>query len=497
MTLKMKNRRILTVCLTGAMVLCGGPRAAALPMTLEEVIGTARTRSVPALEARAAFVSDYWAWRSYQASRLPSILLYGNLGGFDRSLRLLQDPESGKLVYTSNYNMENSLGLMARQNVTFTGGTLSLYTDLTRLDQFTTGEQTWYSQPVTVSYRQPLFAYNQFKWDKLISPKEYERAKRVYLESMEDVTLRAVELYFGVMAAQKRYDVSCVNFENTERLLAIARERMALGTQTRDEYLQLELRMLSDSLAISEYDVALRKARMTLNSLLGLDETREVVPVLEEDLPAIEMDFDLVLRKASENSSFNLTNSINVLNAEAAIAKAKADRGISMQLDARFGLSKTAPELKGVYRDLLDQEVVGLSFTVPILDWGEGKGRVKKAEAAADVVRAQVEQAENDKRISLYTSVGQFNNQRQLCEVSRRAAAIAQERYELVMDKFRSGKATVLDLNTARSESDAAVQKYVEDISSFWTYYYTLRKLTLYDFLGGDDLTVDYEEMTN
>ena len=90
-------------------------------MTLEEVIGEARTQSVQALQARAAFVSDYWAWRSYQASRLPSLSLYGTLGSFDRSLRLLQDPQSGELLYTSNYNMENSIGLRARQNITFTG----------------------------------------------------------------------------------------------------------------------------------------------------------------------------------------------------------------------------------------------------------------------------------------------------------------------------------------------------------------------------------------
>ena len=478
----------------GMLLACAG--AQAQPMTLEEVIGTARTQSVPALQARAAFVSDYWAWRSYQASRLPSLSLYGTLGSFDRSLRLLQNYETGEMVYTSNYNMENSLGLRVRQNLPFTGGTLSLYTDLTRIDQFASGGTTWYAQPVTLSYSQPLFAYNQFKWDKLISPKEYERAKRTYLESMEDVTLRAVDRFFGVMEAQKRYEVSCTNYDNTSQMLRIARERLSLGSVTRDEYLQLELRQLSDSIAVNENGVALREARMQLNSLLGLGETLQIEPVLEEDLPAVLMDYGLVLEKASENSSFELDNAINLLNAEAAIAQAKASRGITMQLNARFGLSKTAPELQGVYRDLLNQEVVGLTFTVPILDWGEGKGRVKKAEAAAEVVKAQVEQAENDKRISLYTAVGQFNNQRQLCDVSRRAAAIAQERYGLVMDKFRSGKASVTDLNTARGESDDAVQKYIRDISSFWSYYYTLRKLTLYDFLTGEDLTVDYEEMT-
>ena len=489
----MKNRILILVT---AIACFACVPAHAQPMTLEAVIAEARTQSVSALQARAAFVSDYWAWRSYQASRLPSLSLYGTLGSFDRSLRLLQKPETGEMVYTSNYNMENSLGLRARQNIPFTGGTLSLYTDLTRIDQFASGGKTWYAQPVTLSYSQPLFAYNQFKWDKLISPKEYERAKRTYLESMEDVTLRAVDRFFGVMEAQKRYDVSLTNYDNTSQMLRIARERLALGSVTRDEFLQLELRMLSDSIAINENFVALRKARLQLNSLLGLDETREIETVLEEDLPPVLMDYDLVLRKAAENASFELDNAISVLNAESAIAQAKAARGITMQLNARFGLSKTAPDLQGVYRDLLNQEVVGLTFTVPILDWGEGKGRVKKAEAAAEVVKAQVEQAENDKRISLYTAVGQFNNQRQLCDVSRRAAAIAQERYALVMDRFRSGSASVTELNTARSESDDATQKYVRDIASFWNYYYTLRKLTLYDFLQGDDLAVDYDEMT-
>lgn len=276
-----------------------------------------------------------------------------------------------------------------------------------------------------MTYSQPIFAYNRFKWDKIISPKQYEMAKRTYLEAMEDVTLAAVTDYFEVMVAQKILETAVTNYENTSRMLGIARERLGLGSVTRDEYLQLELRMLNDSISIDEDRVALQKARIQLNSLLGFDESQAVETVLEEDLPGVEIDYDLVLRKSSENSSFNLDNEISVLNAESAIAQAKADRGITMQLNARFGLSNSARDIQETYRNLLEQEVVGLSFAIPIFDWGEGKGRVKKAEAAADVVRAQVEQAENDKRIALFTAVGQFNNQRRLCDVSRRASAIA------------------------------------------------------------------------
>lgn len=62
-------------------------------MSLDQVIYTARNQSVEALEARQAFISTYWAYRSYKASRLPSFYLYGDIMNFDRSLTLLQNPD--------------------------------------------------------------------------------------------------------------------------------------------------------------------------------------------------------------------------------------------------------------------------------------------------------------------------------------------------------------------------------------------------------------------
>lgn len=474
-----------------------GAELGAQEMNLDNVIDIARSRSVPALAAKSEFVSSYWAWRAYQASRLPSLYMYGTLGGFDRSLRLLQSAETGNLIYKPNYNMENSVGLQAVQNITATGGTLYLYSQLTRIDQFgDNARASWYTQPLNLSYKQPLFAYNRFKWEKRISPKEYEKAKRNYIESLEDINLKAVDLYFNLMLASRNLSVAESNFLNTSKMLDIAARRLSLGTVTRDDYLQLELRVLNDSISINENRVELSKARMELNSLLGLDESYEIVPVLDEELPGIVIDYEQVLEKSGSNSSFELGGEINMLNAEAAVEQAKADRGITMQLNATFGLTNTSDDLPAVYKNLLDQEVLGLTFSFPIFDWGQGRGKVKKAEAAADVIRATVEQERNDRRITLYTAVGQFNNQRQMCSVSRRAEAIARERYELVMEKFRNGNATVTDLNTARSESDEAIRKYVNDLNNYWTYYYTLRRYTLYDFVNGRDLDVSFEEMT-
>lgn len=465
-------------------------------MTLEEAIGTARAQSVAALQARHAFVSTYWAYRSYLASRLPSLSLYGNLMNFDRSLTLLQSYEDGTFRYTNSYNLQNSLGLSITQNITFTGGRLSVYSDLRRIDQFGTLKNlTWYSQPITVSYYQPLFTYNQFKWDKLIEPKEYERGRRQFIESMEDVAIDAAEAYFDLIAAIRNHDASVTNFSNTVKMRSVAGERLKLGTVSRDEYLQLELRALNDSIAMGENLVKVREAQMALNSILGYDESVEVSPVIDDALPVIHIEYDLVLDKALRNSTFNLENEIKELDAASAVAKAKADRGISVSLNARFGLSQSGVGLPDVYRNLLNQEVVGLTFSVPIFDWGLGKGKVQKAKAAEEVVKAQNLQDENDFRRRIFTAVGQFNNQRQQCVASKRAMEIASERYSLMMDKFRTGNATVTDLTNAQNDSDAALSKYVSDLGNFWSYYYTLRKLTLYDFLSGRDIDINVKEM--
>ena len=77
-------------------------------MNLSETIHIARNQSVEALEARQAFISTYWAYRSYKASRLPSFYLYGDIMNFDRSLTLLQNYEDGSLNYVSTNNIQNS-----------------------------------------------------------------------------------------------------------------------------------------------------------------------------------------------------------------------------------------------------------------------------------------------------------------------------------------------------------------------------------------------------
>ena len=312
---------------------------------------------------------------------------------------------------------------------------------------------------------------------------------------MEDITVQAVSYYFSLLLSKTRHTIAVKNYGNTKSLYSIAEERLKLGSITNDELLQLQLRMLNDSLAINDTALAVREQRMRFNSYLRYSENVDIDPVLDEQIPAIEIDYVTVLDKALENSSFNAGNQLRALNAEAGIAQAKAERGATATINARFGLSQTGEEFRTAYSNLLDQEVIGLQFSIPLFDWGMGKGRVRMAKARADMVRNQIEQDETDYRHTIYTLIEQFHNQRNQCIVAARAREVAESRYAMAMENFRRGTVSVTDMNTAQTEKDQASQTYVSALADFWNYYYSLRRKTLYDFISHTDISVEFDRL--
>ena len=119
-----------------------------IQLTLDEVISTAREQSVPALRAKHQFVVSYWRYRTYKAQFLPSLNLTADLGQYNRSLIAVQNSETGKINYVDNNNLKNSLTLSIDQAIPFTGGSVSIYSSLSRLDQFSPDDYiTYNTQP--------------------------------------------------------------------------------------------------------------------------------------------------------------------------------------------------------------------------------------------------------------------------------------------------------------------------------------------------------------
>lgn len=464
-------------------------------VTLSNAIRIAQENSLDAKSARFSFLASYWNYRSFKAELLPSINLRGGLMNYNRSLVEARNYDDGRLSYVSNNTLSNSLTLSVDQQIAATGGTVSLMSYLHRLDQFTYKEKTYNSQPLRVSYTQPLRAFNSLKWQKKTAPLEYVIAQKRYATAMQDIAIRVTKLFFNVLYAQSDYLQSKATLADRETLYAMAQERLELGTTTKSEVLQMELSVLNARVAEGSNRITLDDAMYNLFSYLRVTdfEASELVPPY--NVPDLVVGMGDVLQKAIANSSHTQELRLEMLNAERTLAQAKANKGLQVSLSGELGFIQTADNFAETYQKLLDNEIIGLTLRLPIFDWGVGKGRIRMAQAQLEVVRTQLEKTRQDYIQDLRKKVMQFNAQPAQCRNALRAQEIAEERYNIMRSRYEAGTVSVTDLNTALQEMTSSKAQFISQLNTFWSDYYSLQKSTLYDWTAKRDLLVDIDKI--
>ncbi len=465
-------------------------------MTLGNAIAIAQENSYDIQLAKLSFMSKYWIYRSFLADQLPSINLNGELGSFDHSLVAVRNYDNGQIAYVNNNSLSNMLMLSVDQKIAATGGTVSLQSYLYSLNQFTYDETTFNTQPLRISYTQPLRSFNALKWNKKTIPLDYQIAQKNYLSAMQQVTIQVTTLFFSVLAAQSEYKQSVETVKDRELLFDMAKKRLDLGTTTKSEVLQLELSLLNARVSANNNKLTLDDRKYQFFSYLRVTDYEKAELIPPYTVPDIFLSMDEVLRKAIENSSHTLEQKQMMLEAEKGLAQAKAGRGIQLTLHGEIGFTQSANTFANAYRRLNDNEVVGLTLSLPIFDWGVSKGKVRMAQAELELAKTKNEQTHLDYVQELKKKVMQFNVQPQQCRNALRAQEIAEERYGITKKRFETGSVSVTELNTAQQELESAKMQYISLLQTFWTDYYTLQKSTLYDWINHSDIRVDFDKLT-
>jgi outer membrane protein TolC len=106
-----------------------------------------------------------------------------------------------------------------------------------------------------------------------------------------------------------------------------------------------------------------------------------------------------------------------------------------------------------------------------------------------------VQQDKVDFEQQVLLSAMQFNLQDDQLLIAAKADTVASYRYEVAKRRFLIGKIDVLDLNVALEEKDVARRGYIAALREFWSYYFNIRRLTLFDFINNKPLTASFDEL--
>ena len=73
--------------------------------------------------------------------------------------------------------------------------------------------------------------------------------------------------------------------------------------------------------------------------------------------------------------------------------------------------------------------------------------------------------------------------------ISAKADTVAAKQFEVARNRYIVSKISNTDLYTAQDQKDQAVLAKVQALRAYWTAYYHLRRVTLYDFALNAELT--------
>ena len=492
----MKNTKNLLIILLIISVFSVSAQENIRLLSLQDVINLAKKQSPDALMAKHRFRSSFWEFKTFKADYLPSLRLDGTIPDINRSIDPIYQPD-GSIAYRESNSTKASLTMSLRQKIGITGGEFFVRSGLQRLDDFKDSSVISYlSTPINIGYSQPLFKYNAYKWNKKIEPLKYLEAKSKYLEDVEQVSITAVNHFFNLLLAQIEKKIAIKNRSNYDTLYHIALGRFNLGKIAENELLQLELNLLRAKSSVETSELNLENSIFMFKSFLRIkdDENISLIP------PTNTLHFDVSVQKAIDeaknNSSTGLEFEKRLLEAESNMNYARLNNRFDAELYAVYGLTKSGPALDDVYRNPLDQQQLTLGISIPIMDWGLAKGKMKMAESNQELVITSVEQDRIDFEQNIFLNVMQFNMQKNQLFIAAKSDTVAQKRYEITQQRYLIGKVNdVLELNNAQIDSDRSQKEYSRALQSYWRNYFELRKLTLYDFEKDRIILFDINEI--
>jgi outer membrane protein TolC len=298
---------------------------------------------------------------------------------------------------------------------------------------------------------------------------------------MEQISSAVTDKFFSVLDAQINLQIAEFNLANNDTIYKIAQGRYNIGTTPRDNLLQAELQLLRSRQDVTSAKISLENAKLDLRSYIGLNNAEDFQLLMPENIPAMNIDMDDAIEQARTNRANFIAFQRRRIEADQDVAEARGRR-FQATLAASYGLNNQALTWDGSYNDPLKQQRFNLSFNVPILDWGRNKSMMKTAYANKKFSDYVIAQDEVIFQQEIITQVRQFDVLISQLEITKKSDEIAQERYMVSQNRYLIGKVDITNLNIALTEKDNAKRSYLSALRSFWTSYYNLRRLTLFDF---------------
>jgi len=422
--------------------------------------------------------------------------------------------ETYEEYYSQWYNSErmvSNAGLVISQPIRWTDGTLTLRnnfeyksTSSETFDNFSdpadptivTNTYTGFDNNLYLSYNQPLFTYNRTKINLKRQELALENATLSYSIEMLNIERQVTQAFYAIYQKQMSVEIAVEEFENQKVSLDIIKSKVEAGLSAQEELLQAELNYSTSQSNLENAKVDLENAKDEFKRLIGISLYEDIKIATNIEYKPVLVDLEKAIEHGLSQRLELTQRKIDLNNAEFDLIETTATNEFRGDVDLSIGLMGNNENFAHIYEKPTRSPQVGVTFSIPIFDWGERKARIRAAELQVESRELDLQNQKDDIVINIRQIYRNLKNLNSQIKIARQNEKNAKLTYEINLERYKNGDLTSIDLERYQNQLS---QKKMDLANALINYKLELLNLKIQSLWNFEDNTsfVPLEYQTN
>ena len=397
---------------------------------------------------------------------------------YSKTIRQVED-SLGLHFYPVSQNVLN--GYLTINQPLPTDGSLYIRTGMENITDYYYGKRNSQFTSV-IGLNQPIeafFGYNNialgYKQAKLSYDRSLKQLKRAELDLVYNIS----QAFFTLLSYHERLNIARLTMQRQKEAYEIAQNKFKAGLIREVEALQMEVD-LGD--ALNSHDIANINylSQLTLfKEELGMELKDSITIKTDLNYKPVSVDAEKAVSLALENRLELKEDEINIELNKMEIKRRKAAGRINGDISFNY-------EFKGVNQDSRDLPIettinntwndlqsrpgnlgVGLTLSIPLIDWGENRAKVSSAKATLNQNLIQLSGDKISIERDVRTTVSRLQSNLRRLQLLEKNVVIAEKSFEISRQRYSNGD---IDSQAMALERERLNTAYVTRLDAFINY---------------------------
>ena len=352
----------------------------------------------------------------------------------------------------------------------------------------------------SIGLRQPIEAFFGFNNNRM----NLNQAKLAYELSMKQLKREELNLvyeisqdYFTLLSVQERMNIARLSLEKQQEAYDIAQSKYKAGLIREVEALQMEVDL---SAATNNYDMAIvdfSAQVRTFKQNLGISLHDSVVVSSDLTYQPVLVDVEKAVKLAMSNRPELRENEIAIEIQEMTVRRQRA-QGLpsgNIQLNYNFiGVGKDPRSIPiGGTFDQTWQNLtsrpgsfgVGLTASIPIIDWGANRAKVQSAISTLKRNKLQMQESQVTIERDIRTQVDRLHSSLRRLQLLEKNVSVAEKSFEISRQRYANGEIDSQSMALERERLNNAYNTRLDAYINYKLLLSDIMRKTFFDFEKG------------